>query len=321
MGMKTKTAILVEPGKFEIQEQEILLQPDEVLVKVEVCGLCNWELNHFKGLIGECPMTLGHEWAGIIEETGAQVTRLRKGDRVTVLPDKLEGFAQYAAVQEALCFRLRDDIDVKKGFLEPLKCIVTVLQAAAPQAGDYGVVVGCGPMGLWCLQALSGNLLAGLIAVDVDDGKLELAKRMGASAVVNSRREDASKRIRELTEGHMADFVIEGTGLSQVMEACADYCKDGPSRLCVMSYYEEPMEQFHFRRFLDKGTSIFTPHPVSEREPLDAARRATAMINNHTFRQEEIVTHTYRLEQIEEAFKTLANKPKDFVKGVVYPNA
>ena len=94
MGMKTKTAILVEPGKFEIQEREILLQPDEVLVKVEVCGLCNWELNHFKGLIGECPMTLGHEWAGIIEETGAQVTRLRKGDRVTVLPDKLEGFAQ-----------------------------------------------------------------------------------------------------------------------------------------------------------------------------------------------------------------------------------
>ena len=319
--MKVKTAILVKPGKFEIQEREVSLQPDEVLVKVEVCGLCNWELNHFRGLLGECPMTLGHEWAGIVEETGMQVTSLQKGDRVTVLPDRLEGFAQYASVKESLCFRLGDDIDVRTGFLEPLKCIVTVLQAAAPKAGDYGVVVGCGPMGLWCLQALVGNLLAGLIAVDVDDSKLELAKRMGASAVVNSRREDASWRIRELTEGHMADFVIEGSGLSQVMETCADYCKDGPSRLCIMSYYEEQMKDFNFRRFLDKGTSIFTPLPVSEREPLDAARRATAMINNHTFRQEKIVTHTYRLDQIQEAFEALACKPKGFVKGVVYPNA
>lgn len=318
--MKTRTAVLTAPGKFEIQEREISLQPDEVLVRVEVCGLCNWEKNHFHGLIGECPMTLGHEWAGIVEAVGEQVTRFGVGDKVTTLPDKLEGFSQYAAVKEELCFKLNDDVDVKKGFLEPLKCVVTVLQAADPKAGDYGVVVGCGPMGMWCIQALRGNLLAGLIAVDVDDARLEMAKKMGATATINSRKEDAASKIRELTGGHMADFVIEGTGISALMETCADYLKNGPARLCIMSYYESNAKEFNFRKFLDKGTIIYTPHPVYELQPLDAARRATALINNHTFSQEGIITHTFRLDEIQEAFEALCSKPEGYIKGVVYPN-
>lgn len=318
--MKTKTAVLTEPKKFEIQERELTVQPDEVMIQVEVCGLCNWELNHFKGLIGECPMTLGHEWAGIVVETGSQVKNLKKGDKVTVLPDRLEGFSQYATVKEELCFPLGDDIDVKKGFLEPLKCVVTVLKAAAPQTGDYGIVVGCGPMGLWCIQALKSNMLSHLIAVDVDDEKLKLARKMGATAVINSKTENAVLQIKKLTGGHMADFVIEGTGIPKLMETCADYIKHGPGRLCIMSYYEETMTEFDFRKFLDKGTTICSPHPVSEKEPLDTAGRATALINNHTFRQEEVITHTYRLDEIQEAFETLYQKPAGFIKGVVYPN-
>lgn len=56
-----------------------------------------------------------------------------------------------------------------------------------PQAADYGVVLGCGPMGMWCIQALAGNYLAGLIAIDVDDAKLEMAKGFGATATINSK--------------------------------------------------------------------------------------------------------------------------------------
>ena len=318
--MITKAAILAEPGRFEIGEREITLMPEEVLVKVEVCGLCNWELNHFKGQIGQTPMGLGHEWAGIVEETGEKVNKLKKGDKVAVLPDRLEGFSQYAAVNEERCFLLNDDIDVKKSFLEPLKCIVTVLKSAAPKVGDYGVIVGCGPMGLWCIQALKGNLLSGLIAVDVDDKKLEMARQMGATAVINSRMEDAPQRICELTDGHMADFVIEGTGLPQLMETCADYIRKGPARLCIMSYYEQNMKEMNFRKFLDKGTTIFAAHPNSESDALDAARRATTLINNHVFVQDDLITHTYRLEEIQQAFENLAHKPAGYIKGVVYPN-
>lgn len=318
--VRTKTAVLTRPGTFEIQERDIAPKPDEVIVRVEVCGLCNWELNHFKGLIGNCPMTLGHEWAGIIVETGSDTNRFKIGDKVTVLPDRLEGFSQYAAVKEEYCFLLDENIDVKKAFLEPLKCVTTVLHAASPKAGDYGVIVGCGPMGLWCTQALKGQLLAELIAIDVDDTKLALAKKMGATAVINSRKEDAPQRIKELTDGHMADFVIEGTGLPALMEACADYLRNGPSRLCIMSYYENGMKDFDFRKFLDRGTTIYTPHPVSDPLPLDTARRAAALINNGSYYMDGIISHTFRLDEIQQAFQTLSNKPGGFIKGVVYPN-
>ena len=318
--VRTKTAVLMEPGRFEIQEKDIAPKPDEVIVRVEVCGLCNWELNHFKGFIGNFPMTLGHEWAGIVVETGSDTTKLKIGDKVTVLPDRLEGFSQYAAVGEEFCFLLNDDIDMKKAFLEPLKCVTTVLHAASPKVGDYGIVTGCGPMGLWCIQALKGQLLAGLIAIDIDDEKLALAAKMGAGAVINSRKENAPQRIREITNGHMADFVIEGTGLPALMEACADYMKSGPARLCIMSYYESGMTNFDFRKFLDKGTTIFTPHPVSEPFPLDTARRAAALINTGSFHMDDMISHTFRLDEIQEAFLTLSRKPRGFIKGVVYPN-
>ena len=318
--MKTKAAILTEPGRFELQERELHVKPGEVLIKVAVCGLCNWELNHFKGLLGETPMTLGHEWAGTVEAVGEGVTTLHAGDKVAVLPEFLEGFAQYAVVEAERCFLLNDDIDVRKSFLEPLKCIVTVLKAAAPKAGDCGVIVGCGPMGLWCLQGLKANMLTHLIAVDIDDEKLEMAKRMGATDVVNSRTENAAQRIAELTGGHLADFVIEGTGLPQLMETCADYIMTGSGRLCIMSYYERNIKELNFKKFLDKGTTIYCPHPGSEKYPLDAARRAADLINHHIFVQDELITHTFRLDEIQEAFETLANKPKGFIKGVVYPN-
>ena len=64
--MKTKRAILVKPGMFEISEIEIFPRPEELLVKIASCGLCNYELNHWRGLLGTCPQTLGHEWGGTV---------------------------------------------------------------------------------------------------------------------------------------------------------------------------------------------------------------------------------------------------------------
>lgn len=153
--MKTKAAILVEPRRFEIREKELEMQADEVLIKIQVCGLCNWELNHFKGILGEYPMSLGHEWAGIIVDKGSEVNSFQIGDRVAVLPDSLEGFAEFGVTKAKNCFLVGEGVDLKNVLLEPLKCVVTVLRAAAPEPGDYGVVVGCGPMGLWCIQALT----------------------------------------------------------------------------------------------------------------------------------------------------------------------
>ena len=110
------------------------------------------------------------------------------GDRVSAIPDGLNfgGFAQYRVTSEKEFQLLAPGIDPVYALGEPQKCVMTVLRATAPEPGDFGVVLGVGPMGMWCVQALSGKSLAGLIAIDIDDSKLAMAKQFGATHVINN---------------------------------------------------------------------------------------------------------------------------------------
>lgn len=318
--MTGKVAVLLEPGKFEIQQREIEIEEDEVLVKVASCGLCNWEKGFFTGVLEGAPCTLGHEWAGIVEECGAKVTRLKAGDHVAVFPDRLSGFAQYAAVKEDGCFLLDPSVNIYEGFAEPIKCVTTVLRSAAPEAGDYGVVLGCGPMGLWCIQALAGKMLAGLIAIDIDDGKLQAAAGYGATHRINSAKENAEEKIREITGGHMADFVIEGTGIPSMVSFGSTLLRTGRGRMVLMSYYESNVENYDFRPLADKGAIVLNPQPSFSEDGREDTRRAVALINNGTFNQKEIITHRFSLDEIQSAFEALVHKPEGYIKGIVICN-
>ena len=121
----------------------------------------------------------------------------------------LQAFSEYMLCTKGSYFKLAPHVDPQIALGEPLKCVVTVLRAAAPEAGDAGVVVGCRPMGIWAIQGLAGNLLSSLIAVDIDNKKLELAKKYGATHVINPREQDAVKIISQITNGKIEDFVIQ----------------------------------------------------------------------------------------------------------------
>lgn len=318
--MKTKRAYLTQPGQFEIREEEISFNQDEVLVKVEVCGLCNWELNHWKGHLGTFPQSLGHEWAGEVIEAGPLVKGLKAGDKVTVLPDRLEGFSEYAAVREQDCAKLDSRLNMKQALGEPLKCIVTVLKAVRPEPGDCGVVIGCGPMGLWCVQALAGRFLSSLIAVDVDEDKLVLAKKFGATHVINPRTCEAAQAISDISGGRMADFVIEGTGNPNILNQSVHYLKEtGRGRLILMSSHESTSKEFDFRPAIDRAIDIRIPHPKHSYNQMEDLERAVSMLQNGSFRMEEIITHSFSLAQIGEAFATLEKKPAGYIKGIVLP--
>ena len=215
--MKFKRAFLMEPHRFEIHEVEEEPGPGEVMMKVASCGLCNWELNFWDGNLNFMgyPHKLGHEFAGTVVKLGPGCTKFKVGDKISAVARGFGGFAEYRATPEACCEKLADNIDPKYALGEPQKCILTVLRATAPQAADYGVVLGCGPMGMWCIQALAGNYLAGLIAIDVDDAKLEMAKGFGATATINSKNENVVERIRESRlagNTHFMIVVAEGAG-------------------------------------------------------------------------------------------------------------
>lgn len=320
--MKFKKAMLTKPGKFEIFEVEEEPGYGEVLIKIASCGLCNWELNFWDGNLNFLgyPHKLGHEFAGVVEALGEGCKKLKVGDKVAVVEKNFGGFAEFQIAKEESCLKLEANIDPKYAMGEPQKCVLTVLRAAAPEPGDYAVMLGCGPMGLWCIQALAGNMLGALIAIDIDDNALALAKTFGATHIINSKNEDVAVRIAEITGGHMADFLIEGTGVPSLINAAQEYMKAGRgSRILLMSSHHNSCPDFDFRKAVDKGLQIIAAHPPYSQDERDDFRRAIIYINNGTFKNKELVTHEFALADIQKAFEALEQKPPGFIKGIVVP--
>jgi threonine dehydrogenase-like Zn-dependent dehydrogenase len=320
--MKFKRAMLVEPKKFDLFEVEESPKGNEMLVQISSCGLCNWEINFWTGNLNfqGYPHKLGHEWSGIVVELGPECKKFKVGDKVSGLARGFGGFAEYKVINENACEGLADHIDPKYALGEPQKCVLTVLRGVAPEAGDNGVVLGCGPMGMWCIQALAGNLLKTVIAIDIDDEKLAMAKSFGATHTINSRKENVVDRIKEITAGHMADFVIEGTGIPALLNQAQNYMKTGGrGRLALMSSHEDICHEFDFRVAIDKCFQIIIPHPGYSVSEADDFRRAVDLINSGTFKVKELVSHEFKLEDIQKAFETLEHKPANFMKGIVVP--
>ena len=317
--MKTRQAVLAEPGRFEFREVDLVPGPGQVLVKVAACGLCNWELTHWRGITGTCPQTLGHEWTGIVAETGEGVSKLKVGDPVAVQPSLgLAGFADYALNTEDTTFRLDESVDVKYAIAEPVKCVTTVLQAAAPVVGDYGAVVGCGPMGLWSIMGLKIGNLGALIAIDMSEERLELARNYGATHTVNIAKEDAVARIQEITDGHLCDFVIEGSGAPGVLENCFKYIRFHRGRICLMS--SAAPSKLDMTEAVERGCIINVTHPQFSHDQADDLRRAIMLINNGTYQIKDFITHEFALEDIQQAFEFYSQKPQGYMKGIVCPN-
>ena len=316
--MKSRYAYLMEPHRFEIREEELTCGDYQILIKITACGLCNWELLHWNGLFGSYPQRVGHEGCGIVVETGKNVTKFKVGDKVTGM---MGGFCDYIVVNPDWVHKLADDINPLYGFCEPLKCVTTVVRAAEPEVGDFGAVLGCGPMGLWAIQALGSRYLADLIAIDISDSNLELARKAGATRTINPAKENALEKMKELTGGHLADFVIEGTGNANMIgEAMRLVRYGGRGRVVVMSSYKKPAESMDFGPAVDKSLQLVVAHPDYSRNQNDDLRRAIHMINSGVYDIESLVSHVFTLDNINEAFDALEKKPAGYLKGIVAPH-
>ncbi|MDR1271816.1 MAG: zinc-binding dehydrogenase [Clostridiales Family XIII bacterium] len=321
--MRFKRAVLTEPGKMALTTVEEAPGRGQVLLKIASCGLCSWELGFFLGELNiyGYPHKLGHEFAGTVVQVGEGCTCFNVGDPVSGLDRGFGGFAEYRVIDETKLEKLGSQVDPKYALGEPQKCIVTVLRAAAPEAGDHGIVLGCGPMGLWCVQALAGNTLGSLTAVDVDPAKLDYAESFGATDTVNPATEDVIEKIREITGGRMADFVIEGTGSPALLDMAQEMLStERRSRLILMSSHHVPAPEFDFRKAIARGLTIVAAHPPYSRDGYDDFRRAVTLINRGVFRSRELISHEFPLSSIQEAFETLREKPHDYIKGIVVPD-
>jgi threonine dehydrogenase-like Zn-dependent dehydrogenase len=310
--------VLVEKGRFEIEDVEFTFGDEEVLVKGGGSGLCTSELPAWSGDKPDYPRAMGHEGWGVVVDKGRNVSdRIATGDRVSGLPMKC--YADYFVQAEWCTMRLEPSVQEQCILGEPYYCVNNVVRAAHPDIGDALAIVGLGPMGQWALQALQSPVLQSVIAVDVDDAKLEIAKAYGATHAVNPKNEDAVDTIRKITNGRMADVVVEGTGAKAGVELAAQALRPGKRpRLVIMSFFKEPIE-VNLTKLCAVAAEIICAHPGLPTDRPDHVRRTEIMINHGVFKSDHLITHRFKLEDINRAFEALASRGEGYIKGIVVP--
>ena len=313
--MKTRQAVLVEPGRVEIRDAQVAVGAGDLLVEMAGCGLCTYELNHWAGRLGRAPMVLGHEGYGVVVEVGRGATgRVKLGDAVTGLCG--ECFADYFTMPENHTMLLRADLNQKHVPGEPLYCVHNVLRAAHPQVGDCLAMVGCGPMGLWALQGLASPTLQAIVAMDIDDGKLALASEFGATHTINPEKLDPVEAMREITDGRLADVAVEGTGGPAGVKVAIDVLRPKRARLVIMSSFKHPVE-VDMVTLCAKAVEMIHAHPGICMDKEDGVRRTQVLINRGVFKTDRLISHQFPLVEIQKAFETLENRPAGYLKGIV----
>lgn len=225
--------------------------PHDVLVRIRACGICGTDQHIFQGdFFPTYPLIGGHEMAGDVETVGTDVTTVVPGMRVAVDPSLFcghcffcqrqqgnhclnwnaigvtrdGGFSEYVVAPEANVYPIGDMSYEEAAFIEPVSCVVYGLQRLKIPIGANALIYGMGPIGLLMLQLVGHDGTSGVVSVDLNEEKLQLARRLGADEVVvaGPRADEQLKEISPLG----FDIVIDCTGVPSVIEHTVVHARD-----------------------------------------------------------------------------------------------
>ncbi len=257
-----KALVLTEYKKFEIQEVAIPeISSDEVLVRIKAVGICGSDVHGMDGSTGRRipPIIMGHEAAGVIERVGAQVSQWKPGDRVTFdstiyplndwftqkglynLSDnrmvlgvscgdyrRHGAFAEYVNVPQHILYNLPDNVSFEHAaMVEPIAVALHALNLTHISLNDAVVVGGSGMIALFVIQLLKIAGCSKIIAFDLDQHRLNLAKKLGATHVFRADTEDVAAEVKMLTHGRGADIAFEVVGITPVLKTLIESVRKG----------------------------------------------------------------------------------------------
>jgi len=279
-----KAAIFYTPNEpLRVEDVPIpKITTREVLVRIRTCGICRGDLNRINGFVKvETPFILGHEPAGTIVEVGSEVEGLYAGDEIfmfavgcgdcyycrigkdNVCDRLINGFgigrpgcyAEYAKAYPQECFKLPKGLDWAAGSVLTASTGTTfhAIRLANISAGDTAVIYGTGCLGTQGIQLLK---LMGVrvIAVDIVDEKLGMAKQLGADVVIHAREKDPVKEVKSLTEGRGADVAFEVVGLPKTTLQAIDSVRKG-GKIVDIGSLSEPFS-LKMMPFADEGLAL-----------------------------------------------------------------
>ncbi len=340
-----KAAVLHRPGDIRLEQVEVPTPgPGEVLVRVRAVGVCGSDVHYYKeGRIGryvvEKPLILGHESAGEVVALGTGVSHISAGARVALEPGvpcrrcrycksgrynlcpdvtfmatpPVDGaFVEYIAWPADFVYPLPENLGYAEGALmEPLAVGLHAVRRARLVPGWRVLVLGGGPIGQLALLAAKAAGAGSTMLADVEDGRLEVATRLGADATANPRRTSILDTARAATGGEGPDLVVEAAGNPQTAQQSVELVRRGGTVVWIGLPGIDPCP-ISVLQAIDKEVDILGIFRYANVYP-DAIRLAASGKIDLT----PLVTHRFPLDDARQALDTAADQKSSTVKVIV----
>jgi len=337
------------PGKcaWEDKPRPTIQEPTDAIVRLTTSTICGTDLHILKGDLPAVTdgRILGHEGIGVIEEVGAGVTEFHAGDKVIIscvtaclkcdyckrgmyshcrqggwiLGCALDGTqAEYVRIPCAdgslYAFPPGEDEEalVMLSDILPTGFECGVLNGQV-KPGDSVAIVGAGPIGLAILLTAQFYSPAAIFMIDLDDKRLAVAKKFGATTLINSTDGKAALRVMELTEGAGVDVAIEAVGLPATFAICQGIVAAG-GRIANVGVHGKPVE-LHMEKLWDRNISLTTRLVDTVTTPM-----LLKIVRSGKLQPKRLVTHRFAMNDIMKAYDTFANAAKEGALKVVLKN-
>lgn len=323
--VKTKRGYGAELAMIDIPS----IQDDEVLIKVKATSICGTDVHIYtwddwaKNRVNP-PYAFGHEFSGEVVEVGAAVSGIQIGENVSAethiicgrCPQCMTGqfhicqetkiigvdtqgcFAEYVALPAKNVWVNPKDMPAAMASIqEPMgNAVHTVLSGEV--TGKSVAIIGCGPIGIMAVGVAKAAGASKVIALDVNEYRLELAKGMGASAVVNSAKEDVLNQMKRLTEGYGVDVVCEMSGHPEAINQGFKMATNG-GRVSILSLPVKPVSINITDDIVFKGLTV---QGITGRQMFKTWEQVSRLLESGLVDAGKVITHQFPLEEFEKGF-------------------
>lgn len=325
-----KAAIFYKKHDIKVEETEKRSpNPNEVVIKVEACGVCGTDLHIYAGAEGAAkttpPTILGHEFSGTVYEVGSQVKALKVGDRVCVDPNDMcgecyycklgqahfcenmigigttvnGGFAEFCTVKEKQVYKLPDGLSFEEGAMaEPVACCIHGMDLTNVTTGQTVMIIGGGTIGLIMLQLAKISGASTLILVEPVEAKRKLGIKLGADISIDPMNNNIEEVLNSLSI-KAVDSVIECVGLKSTMLDTIKYVgKAGTAMMFGLTDpdCEIPVKPFDvFKKEISIKASFINPY---------TQQRAISLLASKRIDVKSLITDIVKLEDINNVFAT-----------------
>ena len=325
-----KTASVREPSVIKINEiKRPSLNSGDILVQMQACGICGSDLEKVFGEYGQPSMRLGHEPSGIVIDVSSDVSAFKKGDRVfthhhvpcyschlckhgneTMCPKYYEtnlfpcGLSEEYLVPKwnvdhGGVLKIPDFMSFEEAaMIEPLACCIRAWTKYSYHEGDSVAIFGVGPTGMMHVMLAQSKKFSKIFCLDVNDFRLEFAKKFDITESINSLDENRKQKILNHTEGRGVDVAIVATSSLKALEDAIAMVRKGGAVMMFGVPSKDAKIILNMSEIYSKEITLVTSYAASDND----TKEALNLIESSQVDVKQLITHTYSIEDSQKAF-------------------